>query len=175
MHDFGEYMPFDAKLSDNSDPLEYHTRYVEDWASIAKEALQELGLEHDLFYFMRAGTTRSPSMTSVFWMGDQLPTFDRQDGLHSALIGQLNGGLSGFTLTHSDIGGYTNIKDINGTSYMRTEGLLQRWVEMSAFSDIVMRSHPSNLPESEQLWSKTETLLHLKKFVDIHVELADYK
>jgi alpha-glucosidase len=87
MHDFGEYMPFDAKLSDNSDPFEYHTKYVEDWALIAKETLEELGLNQEVFYFMRAGTTRSPSMTSVFWMGDQLPTFDRQDGLHSALIG----------------------------------------------------------------------------------------
>ncbi len=71
---------------------------------------------------MRAGTAKSPKHTSMFWMGDQLPTFDRFDGLHSALIGQLNGGLSGFTLGHSDIGGYTNIRDIEGSSYMRTEG-----------------------------------------------------
>ena len=44
MHDFGEYLPFDAVLSDGSDPVEYHSRYVEDWASVAKEAIQELGL-----------------------------------------------------------------------------------------------------------------------------------
>ena len=84
----------------------------------------------------------------------------------------MNGGLSGFTLTHSDIGGYTNIKDVNGSSYMRTETLLKRWIEMVTFSDVIMRSHPSNIPESEQLWSKVESLLHLKKFVDIHYVLA---
>lgn len=90
-------------------------------------------------------------------------------------MGQLNGGLSGFTLTHSDIGGYTNILDLDGNSYMRSEGLLQRWIEFSAFADVVMRSHPSNMPEAEQLWTNDATLVHLKKFVDIHVLLSDYK
>jgi len=45
MHDFGEYLPFDAVLSDGSDPLEYHSKYVEVWAALAREAIQELGLE----------------------------------------------------------------------------------------------------------------------------------
>lgn len=35
MHDFGEYLPFDAVMSDKSDPIEYHSRYVEDWALLA--------------------------------------------------------------------------------------------------------------------------------------------
>lgn len=87
MHDFGEYLPFDAVLSDGSDPLEYHSRYVEVWANIAKEAIDELNLEHELFYFMRAGTATSPALTSLMWMGDQLPTFDSLDGMQSALIG----------------------------------------------------------------------------------------
>ena len=42
-------------------------------------------------------------------MGDQCHTWDRHDGLHSALIGILNGGLSGFSLGHSDVGGYTTV------------------------------------------------------------------
>lgn len=46
---------------------------------------------------------------------------------------------------------------------------------MAAFSDIVMRSHPSNMPETLQLWSSPRIILHLKKFVDIHVALSDYK
>jgi len=46
---------------------------------------------------------------------------------------------------------------------------------MSAFSDVIMRSHPSNLPETTQLWSSPRIILHLKKFVDIHVALAAYK
>lgn len=174
MHDFGEYLPFDAVLHDGSDPFEYHSRYVEDWAQIAQEVIQEEGLQDDTFYFMRAGTARSPRWTSTFWMGDQLPTFDRHDGLHSALIGMLNGGLSGFTHSHSDIGAYTNTKT-EGKEWIRTDELLQRWIEMAAFSDTVMRSHPSNMPEVPQLWTNGETLAQLKKFVDIHVALKPYK
>ena len=175
MHDFGEYLPFDAVLFDKSDPVEYHSRYVDDWAKLAQDAIKELKLQNDVFYFMRAGTATSPKHTSMFWMGDQLPTYDRNDGMHSALIGQLNGGLSGFTLTHSDIGGYTNVNDINGHQIMRNQDILMRWVELSTFSDVIMRSHPSNLPDAEQLWSNDETLAHLKKYVDIHVELLEYK
>lgn len=43
-------------------------------------------------------------------MGDQLVTFDHYDGLHSAMIGLMNGGVSGFTMGHSDIGGYTSVE-----------------------------------------------------------------
>jgi len=40
-------------------------------------------------------------------MGDQLVSYDKYDGMQSAMIGLLNSGLSGFGLGHSDIGGYT--------------------------------------------------------------------
>lgn len=47
---------------------------------------------------------------------------------------------------------------------------------MNTFSDPIMRSHPSNIPESNfQIWDDNETILFMKKFVEIHVALADYK
>lgn len=108
-------------------------------------------------------------------MGDQLVTFDHWDGLHSALIGLMNGGLSGFTLGHSDIGGYTANKNPI-KSYLRNKELLQRWIEMNAFSDAIMRSHPTNLPDDcFQIWDDDETILFLKKFTEISIKLADYK
>ncbi len=58
---------------------------------------------------MRSGSTHSPSVSSLFWLGDQLVTWDHYDGLGSAIIGAINSGLSGYTMTHSDIGGYTSI------------------------------------------------------------------
>ena len=39
MHDFGEYMPFDAVLSDGSDPLAYHNQYVLECAKCGMEAV----------------------------------------------------------------------------------------------------------------------------------------
>jgi len=38
-----------------------------------------------------------------------MTTLDKYDGLQSALIGLLNGGMSGFGIGHSDIGGYTSL------------------------------------------------------------------
>jgi len=103
---------------------------------------------NETVYFMRAGSTHAPQYTSVYWMGDQLPTFDRYDGLHSALIGILNGGMSGFSIGHSDIGGYTSLNNTAQLQYYkRTNELLIRWAEMSAFSDALFRTHPSNNPD----------------------------
>jgi alpha-glucosidase (family GH31 glycosyl hydrolase) len=51
-----------------------------------------------------------------------------------------------------------------------------RWIEMSCFSDVIMRSHPSNLPDDDyQIWDSEETVLFMKKFTEIHIGLKDYK
>lgn len=148
MADFAEYTPMDVKYSGfKGSPLTYHNRYPFEWAKANKEAIAEAHKEDEVVYFMRAGSTMSPGQTSLFWMGDQLPTFDRYDGLHSALIGLLNGGMSGFALGHSDIGGYTSLNDTANLMYVRRdEQILIRWMEMSAFSDAIFRTHPSNNP-----------------------------
>ena len=60
----------------------------------------------------------------------------------------LNGGMSGYTLGHSDIGGYTTIYELFGlVKHTRSKELLLRWAEMSAFSDMIMRTHPGVKPE----------------------------
>jgi len=47
---------------------------------------------------------------------------------------------------------------------------------MSTFSDVIMRSHPSNLPDADyQIWDSEETVLFMKKFTEIHMGLKDYK
>ena len=47
---------------------------------------------------------------------------------------------------------------------------------MNTFSDPIMRSHPSNIPEAQvQIYDSVENILFTKKFVEIHVKLADYK
>jgi alpha-glucosidase len=111
MADFAEYNPLDVVCQNcDGDAITYHNKYPYEWAKVNQEAIEELGLK-DIVYFMRSGSTHSPAVTSLYWMGDQLPTFDKYDGLHSALIGLLNGGWSGFGIGHSDIGGYTSMND----------------------------------------------------------------
>ena len=89
----------------------------------------------DVMFFMRSAWTQSPRYAPVFWLGDQLVSWDSNDGLRSVLTGALSSGLVGHAVTHSDIGGYTVESDLPGSEmyYVRTPELLKRWSELSAF------------------------------------------
>ena len=62
----------------------------------------------------------------------------------------ISAGFSGITLIHSDVGGYTYIKnfinDLFSTRTNRDRDLLIRWMELSAFSSI-FRSNEGSMPE----------------------------
>ena len=83
------------------------------------------------------------------------------------------------TLGHSDIGGYTSLNiSYDGYEFkiLRNKDLLLRWIEMSTFSDIVMRTHPSNKPLiNYQIYSDNGTAQFLAYFVKQHMALAYYK
>jgi len=82
MCDFGEYTPMDVVPKNfNEDAYNYHNRYPLDWAKTTWDAVKEDGKLNETVYFMRAGQTMSPAVTRLFWMGDQLPTFDKYDGM----------------------------------------------------------------------------------------------
>merc|ERR1711920_306420 len=98
---------------------------------------------------------------------------DKHDGMQSALIAMMNGGLSGFTKCHADIGGFTTF-DIPGLR--RTSDLLKKWIEQSAFADTIMRTHPSINPgSSAQVYDSKEMADFFGRFATIHKVLADYK
>ena len=82
--------------------------------------------------------------------------------------------MSGFTLTHSDIGGYTSINYVVVT-YIRTNDNLYRWTEMSAFSDPVMRTHIGLKEDQAQIWDTTENMEHFTKMVNVHKSLKPLK
>ncbi len=51
-----------------------------------------------------------------------------------------------------------------------------RWIEMSTYSDVIMRTHPSNKPDfNYQVFSDNETAQFLAFFGKQHVQLASYK
>jgi sulfoquinovosidase len=91
---------------------------------------------------MRSSWTKSPKFVPVFWLGDQLMSYDANDGLQSTIIGALSSGLTGQSITHSDIGGYNfeNITTSNGTRiiYTRSKELLMRWSEVACFGEIYL-------------------------------------
>lgn len=78
------------------------------------------------------------------WAGDQTVDWTQSDGLGSSIIAALSLSMSGMGLSHSDIGGYTTIPQLNIT---RSKELLLRWAEYAAFTP-VMRTHEGNVPEA---------------------------
>lgn len=177
MSDFGEYLPFDAQLHSGAAALQ-HNAYPQQWAACNAQGIAAAGKTGETVPFARSAWSQSPAMgATVFWMGDQLVTWDNDDGMASALTGMLSWGVSGMSLASTDIGGYTMLNDVGGMlKYARSKELLMRWMEMSAFSDVIFRSHPGNLPNmSWQVDSDAETLAHFAAFARVHAALYPYR
>lgn len=181
MADFGEALPFDAVLFDGSDAATYHNRYPEEWAKLNREVVEEEGRLRDVVFFARSGFTQSPRHATLFWLGDQLTSWTQEDGIKSALVGLLSSGFSGFSLNHSDIGGYTATTmpkvpfRLPLIGFVRSKELLGRWIEMNAFT-AVFRTHEGNQPDRHhQIDGDAETLAHFARFSRIFAALHDYR
>lgn len=174
MADFGEALPFDGILYDSSEGRDYHNAYPVEWAKLNAEAVEEVGRTGDIVFFMRSGYSRSPRFSTAFWLGDQAVTWDHYDGLKSAMIGLLNGGMSGLAINHSDIGGYTSLA-FQGIGLKRSEELLLRWIEVNAFT-AMFRTHEGLAPDtSAQVYDNAVTLEQFAYFARVFSALADYR
>jgi alpha-glucosidase len=181
MADFGEALPFDAVLASGESPDQWHNRYPEEWARINREAIQETGHDADGLFFNRSGYTRSPGISTLFWVGDQLQNWDIYNGLASAITAAVSGGISGFSLVHSDTGGFDSITlpvpntTTSATLLVRTPELLLRWSEFSAFTP-VMRTHEGiNPPVTPQIDADPATLAAFARCVHMYRAWAPYR
>lgn len=169
MADFGEAIAFDAVLGSKDPASLVHNEYPELWANLNRELFKDEGILGDAVFFMRSAYTTSPGAATLFWAGDQRVSWDADDGLASAVRGIVTGGLSGISLNHSDIGGYTALLD------MRSKELLLRWMEMSAFT-ATYRTHEGSRPEaSAQIYDDDENLTAFARFADVFASLASYR
>lgn len=184
MADFGEGLPVDATLYSGEDPITAHNRYPEIWARINREFADEwksklVGKEKEdpqeaLVFFMRAGFRNSPKWGMLFWEGDQMVSWQANDGIKSAVTGLLSSGLSGYAFNHSDIGGYcaVNLPFIN---YRRSEELLLRWMELNSFTT-VFRTHEGNKPScNSQFYSNNRTLSQFARFAKVYSAWKFYR
>lgn len=174
MVDFAEALPFEAELFDGTHADTYHNQYPVDWMKLNRTAIRESGLTGEILTYNRAGYTQTPRHSLMVWEGDQLTTWDRYDGFRSAIRGLINGGLSGITLNHSDIGGYTSIMQL-GDGYSREKQLFMRWAEMSAFTSL-MRTHEGNQPTANvQVYSRDSVMAHFARMTKIYTGLTTYR
>ncbi len=179
MADFGEALPFDGTIAAPAGPTAWHNRYPVEWARVNREAIEEAGRGDDIVFFNRSGFTQSPSYATLFWLGDQLQDWDEFDGIKTAVVGLLSGGISGFSLLHSDTGGYVALsKTFAGKKFpliARSRELLMRWVELNAFTS-VLRTHEGLDPAiSAQVDGDDELLAHFKRFATVYRGLAPYR
>lgn len=174
MADFAEWLPFDARLHSGMAPKDYHNRFAADWALVNREAIREAGREGDIVFFSRSGWTGSSGISTLFWAGDQMVSFQEHDGLPSAINAMLSSGLSGISLNHSDIGGYTALNYPIFKKYLRDKELLFRWMEFEAFTP-VFRTHEGLLPnDMVQYYTDEETQRFFARFANIHLQLKPY-
>lgn len=153
MADFGEYLPLDCVLYDGSDPMDRHNDWPAIWAKMNREAIEETGNAGRVFFFTRAGSTKTIKNSMMMWTGDQHVDWSVDDGLPSVIPATLSLAMSGFAITHSDAGGYTTVMHMR-----RTKELLIRWEEMNAFSPL-FRTHEGNQPANDVQFDDDEELL----------------
>nr|GMC79330.1 putative alpha-xylosidase 2 [Ipomoea batatas] len=184
MADFGEGLPVDACLYSGEDPIAAHNRYPELWAKINRDFVDEWrstniynemeDQEEGLVFFMRSGYRNSPRWAMLFWEGDQMVSWQTNDGIKSSVVGLLSSGMSGYALNHSDIGGYCSV-NIPFFKYTRSEELLLRWMELNAFTTI-FRTHEGNKPSSNtQFYSNNRTLSHFARFAKVYKAWKFYR
>lgn len=173
MADFGEYTPCDCAPFSGEDARLLHNKFPVLWAQLNREAVEESDKLGEIVFFMRAGYSFTQRYSTLMWNGDQMVDWSLDDGLASVIPASLSLGLSGFGISHSDIGGYTTFDNQLG-KITRSKELFMRWAEHAAFTPI-MRTHEGNQPDLNcQFDFDDETLEHLSNMVSLHVKLKPY-
>jgi len=49
------------------------------------------GMADEVLFFVRSGFTKTPAWAQLYWVGDQLVTWDAHDGIKTAVLGMLSG------------------------------------------------------------------------------------
>lgn len=169
MADFGEYLPTDCVLWSGEDPEMLHNSWPAMWAKLNREAIEECGKLGEVFFFTRAGYTGTPEYSTMMWTGDQHVDWSQDDGISSVIPATLSLAMSGYGITHSDVGGYTT----NDLMH-RSRELLMRWEEMNVFSPLY-RFHEGNRPVSNvQFDEDAELLAHFARCTELHRGLKPY-
>ncbi len=173
MADFAEWLPFDAVMNDGRSGRDWHNVYPVMWAALNRQAIREAGKEDEIVFFNRSGYNKSDEFATLFWMGDQMVNWGKNDGIRSVVNLTLSGTLSGIALNHSDIGGYTTISQPIIRA-VRKSKLLSRWSELNVFAP-VFRTHEGIKPNLNiQVYSNPKEIINFATYGKLHYSLKPY-
>lgn len=190
MCDYGEGLPLNANIHSGS-AAEFHNKYPEVWSRLNLEAVQEAGMEKEAVFFMRTAYLTSPRYTPLFWLGDQMQSWDEYDGLRNAVLATTVGGFTGYlplystlystlyriAITHADIGGY-NCIDYSWLpfyKYIRSKELFFRGCEFASMSSVFRTHDGTNKEKSWQLYSDKETIQFFERMSKVYVAWKFYR
>jgi alpha-glucosidase len=166
MADFGEWLPWDAKIAAPEGAPRWHNRYPVEWARLNREAGLAERPGGDFVIFARSGFAHSGHHVDLVWGGDQNTSWKPDDGLPSVVPAGLSLGLSGLPLFHFDAGGYTSL-----VSFPRNEELFMRWIEAAAMSP-TLRTHEGYWRQRNvQADSSPKVLAHFAAMAKLHARL----
>ncbi len=167
--DFSEALPLQTHyVRTQEEGLALRQRYVTTWAQFNREFINRY-MDGDAVAFIRSGHTESLRYNQMYWQGDQLTTFDKDDGLYSTTIAGITSGLSGILINHSDIGGA--IKTLN---LKRSRELMHRWMEKEAFGAL-FRSKEGMGTLKLSVFKDLELLESFAKWANIFHDLFAYR
>ncbi|KAI7872081.1 glycosyl hydrolases family 31-domain-containing protein [Spinellus fusiger] len=174
----GESLPYSSEriAIEVGRPEAYHNTYAEDWARLHYETVKELEIEKDVVLSCHSAYTCSPGAMHVKWTGPQTVTWDYHGGIKSAVVAMLSGGFSGFSVTHSDIGGSNPVDGVlPGKHVKRPRELLYRWMELAAFT-AMFRTHQGIIPEGNaQFYDTEDTYSHFSHTAKLFQSLSPYR
>jgi sulfoquinovosidase len=173
MADYGEWMPYDAVLSDGRTGAEVHNLYPLMWQAANRANMDEGHPDGDYTFFVRSGFAWTEGGTSglapVVWAGDQNTSWDDGDGIKTVVPIGLNLGMTGVPMFTHDIGGYSSaIEDPT------TKELWFRWVSLGAFSPVMRTHHGASDEENWMLDRDEESTAHWKRYAIEHTRLYPY-
>jgi len=172
MADYGEYIPLDSKTF--GDTLETHCNLPYLWAKLNAELIDETGNRGKVLTFSRSACLFSNQVSCAYWAGDQNPTYDKYDGLASAVNAIISSGISGMSISHTDIGGFTTLMT-PVYKLTRKKEVMFRWLDFAALTPI-FRTHDGNFdnPLNYQFYYDDEGYDYYARCAKAHCELGFY-
>lgn len=154
--DFSEALPLQTNyVLRERDGMAIRHKFITKWAQFNRELINQ-HMNGDAVAFIRSGHTESLQYNQMYWQGDQMTTFDENDGLKSTTIAGITSGLSGILINHSDVGGAIKF---SAFGIKRSKELMHRWMEKETFGALLrtkegMGTLKLSLLEDEELLTR---------------------
>lgn len=173
MADYGEYVPLDS-VPFEGDATRVHCSTPYLWAKLNSELIEETGNRGKVLTFSRSASLFSNQVSCAYWAGDQNPTFDKYDGMASSINALITSGISGMSISHTDIGGFTTLMTPI-YKLTRSKEVMFRWLDYAALTPI-FRTHDGNFdnPLNYQFYYDEEGYNYYARCAKAHCELGFY-